>query len=69
MRRYIPMDSMTITDKLKEQILRIRNSGKANMLDTAAVQYHAYHQDMHELVMLIEENKRAYLDFILEGKR
>ncbi|MDL2318396.1 DUF5049 domain-containing protein [Eubacteriales bacterium OttesenSCG-928-A19] len=60
---------MIITDKLKEQILAIRNSGKANMLDTASVQYSAHQQNMYELVILIEENKRAYLDFILDGTR
>ena len=58
-----------ITDKIFEQIMAIRRSGKVNMFETNTVQYLANEEEFYELVILIEENKRAYLDFILTGER
>jgi len=58
-----------ITDKLYEQILAIRDLGICNMFDIAQVQREAFNRDFHELVILIEENKEAYLQFVLHGQR
>lgn len=63
------MNESLITDTLFDQIMAIRSSGKANMLDTGAVQYYANQRNFFELVVLIEENERAYIDFILTGER
>lgn len=58
-----------ITDKLLKQILEIRESGKYNMFDVTGVQKEAYERNYLELVNLIEEDIRAYLNFILHGTR
>ncbi len=57
-----------MTDKIKEQITAIRDSGKANMLDTKAVQYFADKNDFFELVIYIEEHPSDYLHFIMTGR-
>lgn len=56
-----------ITDKIKEQIIAIRDSGETNMFDTHTVQEIANREEYYELVMLIEEDRLAYLNFILNG--
>ncbi len=58
-----------ITDKLLEQILEIRDLGKYNMFDVAAIQKEAYERGYFELVNLIQEDIRAYLHFILYGTK
>lgn len=57
-----------MTDKIKEQIMAIRDSGKANMFDTKAVQYFANERDFYELVIFIEERPSDYLHFITTGR-
>jgi hypothetical protein len=57
-----------LTDKIKEQILDIRDSGKYNMFDIYGVQREAYNNDYFDLVMFIDEHKKEYLEFILYGK-
>ena len=56
-----------ITDKVKEQIIAIRDSGETNMFDTQKVLEIANRDEYSKLVTLIEENKIAYLNFILNG--
>jgi len=60
---------MIITDKLVEQILAIRASGAVNMFDANGVQIEANKRNFFELVILIEENRKAYSNFILSGDR
>ena len=55
-------------EKIREQILADRDSGVANMCDTAAVQRAAFERDFYELVLFIEENREKYWNFILTGK-
>lgn len=57
-----------MTDRIKEQILAIRDTGKTNMLDTSAVQRLAFESGYHELVCYIEEHRREYWHFILTGE-
>ncbi len=57
-----------MNERIKEQILTIRDSGLTNMFDTNMVQRLAYERDFHELVLFIEENKKAYVEFIMYGK-
>lgn len=54
-------------DKVREQILAIRDTGLTNMFDVNMVQRIAYEMDFHELVMFIEEHKSEYVSFILNG--
>nr|DAZ22117.1 MAG TPA: protein of unknown function (DUF5049) [Caudoviricetes sp.] len=57
-----------MTDKVKEQILAVRDTGLTNMFDLRAVQRIAYEMDFYELVTFIEEEKAAYARFILTGE-
>ena len=57
-----------LTEKIKEQIFAVRDSGEANMCETAAVQRAAFDRGFYELVLFIEENRESYWDFILTGK-
>ena len=57
-----------MTEKIKEQILSIRDSGATNMFDIKTVQYLAYQQEFYELVMYLEEHPKEYAHFIMTGK-
>ena len=57
-----------MTDKVKEQILAIRDTGLTNMFDIYMVQRLAYERDFYELVNFIEEDKAAYVRFIFTGE-
>ena len=54
--------------KVKEQILAVRNEGTANMFDINAVLRVAYEQEYYELVEWLQENRRAYIQYILTGE-
>ena len=56
-----------MTDKIREQIMAIRGSGATNMMDVTQVQRLAFKQDLHELVIFIEENRGEYIRFIIYG--
>lgn len=55
-------------EKIKEQILKVRDTGLANMFDINAVQRIAYEMDFYELVTFLEEEKAKYVRFILTGE-
>lgn len=57
-----------MNDKIKEQILTIRDTGLTNMFDVNTVQRIAYEMDFHELVDFLEIDRKAYVDFIIYGK-
>lgn len=57
-----------MTEKIKEQILAIRDTGRTNMLDSNMVQVIANEMNFFELVIFIEENREAYGKFILTGE-
>ena len=57
-----------LTEKIKEQIFAVRDSGAANMCEMSAVQRAAFDRGFYELVLFIEENRESYWDFILTGK-
>lgn len=54
-----------MNEKIREQLLTVRETGLTNMFDLNAVQRIAYDMDFFELVDFIEENKAAYVRFIL----
>ena len=56
-----------MTDKVREQILKVRDTGKTNMLDTCMVQRIGLKMRLYEMVIFIEENKTEYVNFILHG--
>ena len=53
---------------MPKQLLTVRETGLTNMFDLNAVQRIAYDMDFFELVDFIEENKAAYVRFILTGE-
>lgn len=59
----IPAGGFQMNDKIKEQILVIRN-----MFDVIAVQKIAFEMDFYELVDFLETDRKAYVDFIIYGK-
>lgn len=56
-----------MTDKILEQILNIRNSGKTNMFDMNVVQRLAYDRGFYELVIYIYDHPKEYFHFIMYG--
>ena len=57
-----------MTDKIREQILAIRDIGLTNMFDKDMVQKLAYKRGYYELVMFLEENLKEYAYFIMYGE-
>lgn len=55
-------------EKIKDDILAIRDTGLTNMLDVKEVQRIANEMDFYELVIFTHEHKEEYFDFILYGK-
>jgi hypothetical protein len=47
---------LMMEDKVKKQILAIRDTGLTNMFDTRAVQRIAYDMDFYDLVIFLEEH-------------
>lgn len=54
----IPVGGFQMNDKIKEQILAIRNTRITNMFDVNTIQRIAYEMDFYELVNFLEEDKR-----------
>lgn len=57
-----------MTEKIKEQILAIRDSGVANMFDVNCVQYVANKRGFYELVVFLIDRRQEYSRFILTGE-
>ena len=55
-------------EKVKEQILAIRDTGLTNMFDVNTVQRLAYEKDFYELVLYLEDHRKDYVNFILTGE-
>lgn len=56
-----------MNQKIKDQILTVRDTGLTNMFDVRAVQKIAYEMDFYELVNFLEEDRKAYVNFIMHG--
>ena len=57
-------------DKLIEEILIVRDTGRTNMFDVYGVQRIANELELYDLVIFLEEKKnwKEYTRFILTGK-
>ena len=55
-------------EKVKEQILAIRDTGLTNMFDLPVVQRLAYERDYYELVLYLEKHRKEYVYFIMTGE-
>lgn len=56
-----------MTDKVREQILKVRETGLTNMLDTHMVQRLGLDRHYYDMVIFIEENRTEYVNFIMHG--
>lgn len=56
-----------LTDRIKDQILKVRDTGKTNMFDIPAVQRIAYDLECFDLVIFLEDHRKEYVDFIMTG--
>jgi len=58
-----------MTEQVKEQILKVRNTGLTNMFDILMVQVIAQNLGFDELAQYIEDgNRKEYSQFILTGE-
>jgi len=57
-----------MTEKIREQILAIRDTGLTNMFDLPMVQRLAYERDFFELVSWLEDHHKEYVRFIITGE-
>lgn len=57
-----------MTNKVRDQILAVRATGRTNMFDLNMVQNIANEMQFYELVVFIEEHRDAYVRFILTGE-
>ena len=57
-----------MNEKVFSQIMDIRDSGRVNMFDIPDVQRMAFKMGFYELVCFIEEDRAAYVRFILTGE-
>ena len=58
-----------MNEKVFSQIMDIRESGRVNMFDVPSVHRIAFEMGFYELVCFIEENRAAYVRFILTGEK
>lgn len=57
-----------MNEKIRSQIMAIRDSGETNMLDVRTVQYIANREEFYELVVYLEEHSKEYIRFIFTGE-
>lgn len=57
-----------IDPKAKEDIEVIRRTGVTNMCDTRNIRQIAVEFEMTELLLLLDTDRRAYMEFILFGE-
>ena len=57
-----------MTEKIKEQIMAIRDTALTNMFDITTLQRLAFEMEFYELVSYLEENRKEYVHFILTGE-
>lgn len=55
------------TQTVRNQLMKVRDSGESNMLLVPAVQRIAFDLGYYELVVFIEECREAYVTFIMTG--
>ncbi len=57
-----------MTDKIRNEILIVRGSGKTNMFDVPAVQQIADEMGYFDLALWLEDHRSEYSHFILTGE-
>ena len=67
--RIMQKGGQIMNEKVFAQIMDIRDSGRVNMFDIPSVQRVAFESGFFELVCFIEEDRAAYIRFILTGEQ
>lgn len=57
-----------MNEKVLEELMAVRSSGVCNMLSIHEVQRAAFDRGFYSLVTFIEENRKAYVHFIMTGE-
>ena len=57
-----------MNNKVKEQILSIRDTGITNMFDVPKVSHLAKNMGYYDLVLFLQYNRASYVKFILTGE-
>lgn len=57
-----------MNEKIRKQLLKIRATGEINLFDSYGVQRIANREHYYELVIFIEDHRKAYGHFIMTGK-
>lgn len=59
-----------MTNLIRQQILKVREDGRTNMLDTNGVMYFANQLHLYELVVYLDDrdNRKEYWNFIMTGE-
>jgi hypothetical protein len=57
-----------MNEKIKSEILEIRDTGLTNMFDIPMVQRLAFNREFYELVIFLEEHPKEYAHFIMTGE-
>jgi hypothetical protein len=58
---------MTVSERVAEQFLEVRDTGEANMFNAPKVQRIAYERDLHALVTWIEDHDAGAVGSLVMG--
>ena len=61
-------DELARCDRIRQQVLQIRNTGEVNMFDIENVKRLAYYYNCHDLVDYLTTDRASYVNLILTGK-
>jgi hypothetical protein len=61
-------DELARRDRIRQQVLQIRNTGEVNMFDVENVKRLAYYYNCHDLIDYLTTDRASYVNLILTGK-
>ena len=61
-------DELARRDRIRQQVLQIRNTGEVNMFDIENVKRLAYYYNCHDLIDYLTPVRAGYVNLILTGK-
>ena len=61
-------DELAKRDRIRQQVLQIRNTGEVNMFVFENVKRLAYYYNCHDLIDYLTTDRASYVNLILTGK-
>lgn len=61
-------DELARRDRIRQQVLLIRNTGEVNMFDIENVKRLVYYYNCHDLIDYLVTDRAGYVNLILTGK-